>query len=68
MQIYPRLLQLFCGVAVYKVAPIAAQTGVGTKQILWDGRDDLGEAMATGVYFHRLVAGTVSKTRCLLLK
>ena len=37
-------------------------------QILWDGRDDLDEAMATDVNFNRLVTGTVSKARRLLLK
>ena len=42
--------------------------GLGPIQILWDGRDDLGEAIATGAYFYRLVAGTVSKNRRLLLK
>jgi len=45
----------------------AAVQAAGTS-ILWDGRDDLGEAMATGVCFFRLVTGTVSKTRRLLLK
>jgi hypothetical protein len=45
----------------------AAVQGAGTS-ILWDGRDDLGEAMATGVCFLRFVTGTVSKTRRLLLK
>ena len=32
---------------------------VGTHRITWDGRDDAGHLLASGVYFHRLVVGGV---------
>ena len=41
--------------------------GPGSYQVVWDGRDDQGATMATGVYFYRLVAGSSSETRRLLL-
>lgn len=33
----------------------------------WDGRDDAGRAVATGVYFYRLDAGTYSKSRKMVM-
>ncbi|HTR99385.1 MAG TPA: choice-of-anchor D domain-containing protein [Bacteroidota bacterium] len=39
-----------------------------THTVVWDGRDDRGQTVASGVYFCRLVAGgTLTKTRKLLL-
>jgi hypothetical protein len=39
----------------------------GAKRILWNGRNDRGEAVATGVYFYRLNAPEFEQTRKMLL-
>lgn len=39
----------------------------GSKQATWDGRDDRGHRMATGVYFYRLTAPEFTKTRKMVL-
>jgi len=33
----------------------------------WDGRNDTGERVASGVYFYRLTAGSYSETRRLVI-
>jgi hypothetical protein len=41
----------------------------GWKSVTWDGRDDGGNSVATGVYLYRLEAGnTVIKKKMMLLK
>ena len=39
----------------------------GPNSVRWDGKDDAGKDVATGVYFCRLQAGAVSQTRKMLL-
>jgi len=39
----------------------------GTKRVTWDGRDDRGAAVASGIYFYRLTARGFSETRKMLL-
>ncbi|MCC7265462.1 MAG: T9SS type A sorting domain-containing protein, partial [Candidatus Latescibacteria bacterium] len=39
----------------------------GTYTLQWDGRDEQGGVLATGVYFYRLQAGAQVQTRKLLL-
>jgi len=39
----------------------------GTYQRQWDGRDDKGNALPTGIYIYQLKAGAVSKTERMLL-
>jgi hypothetical protein len=39
----------------------------GSKQATWDGRDDRGHRVATGVYFCRLTAPGFTKTRKMVL-
>ena len=39
----------------------------GTNSVRWDGKDDNGHDVATGVYFCRLQAGSVSQTRKMVL-
>jgi hypothetical protein len=39
----------------------------GTYEIRWDGRDDDGRELASGVYLYQLKAGEVSQQRKLLL-
>jgi len=39
----------------------------GTRQAVWDGRDDGGKAVSAGVYFYRLDAGQFSQTKRMTL-
>ena len=39
----------------------------GSYTLRWDGRDDTGHGLASGVYFYRLTAGERVETRTLLL-
>lgn len=41
--------------------------GAGEQAVSWDGRDDAGRAVASGVYFARLAAGAARSTRRLVL-
>ena len=43
------------------------QQEVGYYTVPWDGRDDLGVGVATGLYFYRIQAGTYTKTMKMLL-
>jgi hypothetical protein len=38
-----------------------------SQAIYWDGRNDLGERVVSGVYFYRLTAGDYTATRKLLI-
>ncbi|MCZ6677828.1 MAG: T9SS type A sorting domain-containing protein, partial [Candidatus Poribacteria bacterium] len=35
--------------------------------VYWDGRDDAGQSVASGVYFYQLVAGEYKQTRRMVL-
>ncbi|NIV98773.1 T9SS type A sorting domain-containing protein, partial [Candidatus Saccharibacteria bacterium] len=39
----------------------------GSYQILWDGRDDAGREVASGIYLYQLKAGKFVSTRKMLL-
>lgn len=41
--------------------------GPGTHKVQWDGRDDQGVKVASGVYLYRIKAGSFSETRKLVL-
>ena len=45
----------------------ARSDGPGRYQETWDGRDDAGQTVATGVYFYRLDAGTFSQTKKMVM-
>jgi hypothetical protein len=39
----------------------------GSYRIVWDGKDDKGKALASGIYFCRLTAGTSQETSKMVL-
>lgn len=39
----------------------------GAQQVEWDGRDDAGRAVASGVYYYRLRSGTTTLSRKMVL-
>ena len=38
-----------------------------SKAIYWDGRNEIGEQVGSGVYFYHLSAGSYSATRKMLI-
>ena len=51
-----------------KVATLAnAVMGIGSHEVIWDGRDDSGRSLASGTYFYRIDAGPYSQTRKMTL-
>lgn len=60
-------LEIF-NVAAQKVRTLVnAHYPAGEQVIFWDGRDDQGEELASGLYFYRLTAGSFSDTRKMVL-
>jgi flagellar hook assembly protein FlgD len=41
--------------------------GKGVHELLWDGRDDNGDILASGVYFYRFVLDDFEKTKKMIL-
>ncbi len=41
---------------------------VGFREAHWDGKNDIGESVASGVYFYTLKAGDFSATRKMLIR
>lgn len=39
----------------------------GQREIIWNGRDDSGHSVPSGIYFYRLDTGTLSRTRRMVL-
>ena len=46
---------------------IAAAYENRSKAIYWDGKNDVGEQVASGVYFYTLTAGDYSATRKMVI-
>ena len=38
-------------------------TRAGQRRVYWDGRNEVGESVASGIYFYHLSAGDYSATR-----
>jgi glucuronoarabinoxylan endo-1,4-beta-xylanase len=43
-----------------------SQQSIGTHEIFWDGRNNLGEQVATGIYFYRMQADGVSSVKKMI--
>ena len=46
---------------------VAAVYESRSKAVYWDGRNELGESVASGVYFYHLMAGGYSATKRLVI-
>jgi hypothetical protein len=46
---------------------VDTREGAGSHSVTFDGRDDAGRPMASGVYFYRLETGTTTQTRKMVL-
>lgn len=46
---------------------VEATQSAGVYAVEWDGRDDQGQKVSSGVYLYRLMAGDFTKTRTMLL-
>jgi hypothetical protein len=46
---------------------VSGSRELGTHSVTWDGRDNAGTSVASGVYFYRLDAGKFSDTRKMVL-
>jgi len=46
---------------------VSKPQSAGVYSVVWDGRDDSGHKLASGVYFYRIVSGHFVRTRRMLL-
>jgi hypothetical protein len=46
---------------------VSERESVGEKTVRWDGRDDTGSAVSTGIYFYRITIGGFTATRKMAL-
>jgi photosystem II stability/assembly factor-like uncharacterized protein len=46
---------------------VSGRQSTGTHKVQWDGRDERGNQVSSGVYLYRLEAGSFSETRKMLL-
>jgi flagellar hook assembly protein FlgD len=55
-------------VAGERVRTLAEESfDAGPQRVVWDGRNDAGAPVSSGVYFYRLVTGGFSQTRKMVL-
>ena len=53
--------------ASFELTPFGGYRFGGTFEVEWDGRDDAGRALASGVYLARIAVDTRSETRKMTL-
>ena len=41
--------------------------GAGSYKVFWDGKDETGKAVASGIYFYQLTAGDYKQTKKMTL-
>ncbi len=46
---------------------VSQRLSSGYKSVLWDGKNDCGEDVASGIYFYRIMTGDFSETKKLVL-
>ena len=46
---------------------VEGERGAGAHRAIWDGRDEIGAPVASGVYFYRLQAGARAQVRSMVL-
>ena len=46
---------------------VSGQMSAGSHSVAWDGRDDSGQPVSSGVYLYRLEAGGKSEMKKMLL-
>jgi flagellar hook assembly protein FlgD len=46
---------------------VAREFSFGEHSVVWDGRDDTGKAVGSGVYFYRMTSGEYSSVRKMIL-
>ena len=46
---------------------VDGEVGAGTHSVLWDGRDEDGKPVGSGIYFSRLKVGEIVRTRKAVL-
>jgi flagellar hook assembly protein FlgD len=39
----------------------------GKHQVVWDGKNEIGHLVSSGVYFYRFIAGPVDETKKMLI-
>lgn len=50
-----------------KIRDFSGQGAAGILEFVWDGRNDAGETVASGIYLYRFAAGTFNQTRKMVL-
>ena len=61
------LLRVYNPVGQLVRSLVDCNESAGYKQVTWDGRDDCGRRVPSGVYFYRLQAGSFSDTKKMVL-
>jgi len=46
---------------------VSEQNGAGSYEVVWDGKDDKGNEVASGIYFYRLKVGEFTECKKMLL-
>ena len=60
-------LQIYSASGRRVVSLLAGTLSAGRHEVVWNGRDQSGQAVASGQYFYRLEMGDFSETRAMSL-